>query len=113
MVESRWWFALVLLASGANVTHGQAFPSAPAIVNSFAASDSASGYGYLDSDPDIASDRAGNMIMVFSNESASGGRIHVRRSADDGATWSDAAILNSSANGETNIREKKRRKNSR
>jgi hypothetical protein len=77
--------------------HGATW-SDPAALNSGADSDSGS-----DNMPDIATDGAGHWVCVWASTENLGGTIDtdpdmfVSRSADNGATWSPMAVLNSNA----------------
>jgi hypothetical protein len=72
--------------------------SAPIAVNSNATTDSR-----YDRFPELATDRAGNWVVVWSSEEDLKGEIgqdediFVARSSDDGATWTPPAVLNSNA----------------
>lgn len=72
--------------------------SAPAALNSNAATDAGS-----DQEPEVATDGAGNWVVVWYSPDTLGGTIGsdndilFARSSDDGATWSATAALNSHA----------------
>ena len=72
--------------------------SAPALINGYGAIDTSD-----DMDPDVATDGSGNWLVVWTSEHDLGGTIGadwdilVARSADNGATWSAPAALNTHA----------------
>jgi hypothetical protein len=82
----------------ARSTDGGATWTAPAALNSNAGSDSAS-----DGGPQLATDGAGNWVVVWISDDSLGGTIgtdsdaFVARSTDAGATWTTPAVLNSNA----------------
>jgi hypothetical protein len=73
--------------------------SPPATLNSNATSDSGA-----DSHADVATDRAGTWLAVWRSNDNVGGvtendyDLYVSKSIDNGATWSDLALLNSTGN---------------
>src|SRR5262245_9048471 len=92
---NRWWSAglVCVLVAGSSVVLGQVNFEHPRPITS--------PDGSINFNPELATDGAGNWVVVWEFETQAPGDVDVQfaRSSDNGATWTTPALLNPNAAG--------------